>query len=268
MVSAVRKTVLQKRPGIILCDRNMNSEKTKRNYNQEYKDNTRKYAYDFDYTLRDFMVRTFQPFFLKGKALEMGCYLGEFTKKIMKHYDDVTVIEASDELIAQAKENVGPSVKFIYSTFEEANITEKYDCIFLMHTLEHLDNPIEILKKINSWLSETSRLFLVVPNANAASRQIAVKMGLIPYNTAVIESERLHGHRCTYNLDTLENEARQANLKIINKGGVFFKALSGSQYDDALKAKVITPAYLEGCYQLGMIYPDLCSSIYLICEKG
>jgi 2-polyprenyl-3-methyl-5-hydroxy-6-metoxy-1,4-benzoquinol methylase len=246
----------------------MNKENSKRDYNQEYKDNSRKYAYDFDYTLRDFMMRTFDPFFIKGKALEMGCYMGEFTKKILKVYDDVTVIEASDELVETAKKNVGPKVKFILSTFEKAEIREKYDCIFLMHTLEHLDEPVEVLKKINSWLSDKGRLFLVVPNANAASRQIAVRMGLIPYNHAVIESERLHGHNCTYTLDTLEFEARQAGLKIVHRGGVFFKALSGSQYDEALKANVITPEYLEGCYQLGMVYPDLCSSIYLICEKG
>ena len=93
-------------------------------------------------------------------------------------------------------------------------------------------------------------------------------MGIIPFNSAVIESEKLHGHNCTYSLDTLENEAKQAKLNIISRGGVFFKPLSGSQFDEALKAKVINEQYLEGCYQLGMVYPDLCSSIYLICEKG
>ena len=246
----------------------MNKDVSKRDYNQESKDNTRKYAYDFDYTLRDFMMRTFNPFFVKGKALELGCYHGEFTKKIMQVYDDVSVIEASDELIEIAKKNVGPKVKFILSTFEEVNLTEKYDCIFLMHTLEHLDKPVETLKLINSWLSDTGRLFLVVPNANAASRQIAVKMGLISHNSAILESERLIGHQITYSLDTLERDARQSGLKIINRGGVFFKALAGSQYDEALKAKVISSEYLEGCYQLGMLYPDLCSSIYVICERG
>lgn len=246
----------------------MSQSTNKRDYNQEYKDNTRKYAYDFDYTIRDFMMRTFDPFFVPGKALEMGCYKGEFTKKIMQAYDDITVIEASDELIEIAKKNTGPSVKFIFSTFEEVNITEKFDCIFLMHTLEHLDEPVEILNRVNGWLSEKGRLFLVVPNANAASRQIAVKMGLISHNSAIIESERLIGHKVTYSLDTLERDARKAGLKIINRGGVFFKAMAGSQYDEALKAGVISPAYLEGCYQLGMVYPDLCASIYLVCEKG
>jgi len=33
-----------------------------RDYNQEYRDNTRKYAYNFDYLLRDYMMQAFSPF--------------------------------------------------------------------------------------------------------------------------------------------------------------------------------------------------------------
>jgi len=51
-----------------------------RDYNAEYKDNTRKYAYNFDYILRDYMMQSFSPFLVPGKALELGCYMGEFTK--------------------------------------------------------------------------------------------------------------------------------------------------------------------------------------------
>lgn len=93
-------------------------------------------------------------------------------------------------------------------------------------------------------------------------------MGLVPYNSAVIESERLHGHRKTYSLDTLENEALAGGLKVIHRGGIFFKPLAGSQFDEALAANVISREYLEGCYKLGMIYPDLCASVFLVCEKG
>ena len=35
----------------------------------------------------------------------------------------------------------------------------------------------------------------------------------------------------------------------------------------ALAADIITPAYLDGCYSLGRIYPDLCASIYFVCER-
>src|SRR5258708_164467 len=239
-----------------------------RDYNAEYKDNTRKYAYNFDYILRDYMMQSFQPFLVAGKALEMGCYKGEFTKIILQHFSDVTVIEASDELIDYSRREVGVQVNFINSTFETVDLNAEYDSIFLMHTLEHLEDPVLVLKRINSWLSKNGGLFLVVPNANAPSRQIAVKMGLVPYNSAVIEPERLHGHRKTYSLDTLEHEALSGGLRVIHRGGVFFKPLAGSQFDEALEAKVISKDYLEGCYKLGMIYPDLCASIFLVCERG
>jgi len=239
-----------------------------RDYNEEYKDNTRKYAYNFDYLLRDYMMQSFTPFLVPGKALELGCYMGEFTALIQKQFSDVTVIEASDELIEQSRQRVGDGVNFILATFEHVKLQEKFDSIFLMHTLEHLDDPIVVLKKVNHWLSQKGRFFLVVPNANAPSRQIAVKMGLVPYNSAVIESERLHGHRKTYSLDTLEYEALSGGLRVIHRGGIFFKPLAGSQFDEALDAKVISKEYLDGCYQLGMIYPDLCASIFLVCEKG
>ena len=239
-----------------------------RDYNLEYKDNTRKYAYDFDYILRDYMMQSFLPFLVKGRALELGCYQGEFTKTIRKHFSDVTVVEASDELIDYCRPKVGPDITFIHSTFEKVELEPVYDSVFLMHTLEHLDEPVEILARVNQWLSQRGRLFLVVPNANAPSRQIAVKMGLVPYNSAVIESERLHGHRKTYSLDTLEHEAVSAGLKVIYRSGVFFKPLAGSQFDDAIAANVISREYLEGCYRLGMIYPDLCASVFVVCEKG
>lgn len=239
-----------------------------RDYNLEYQDNTRKYAYNFDYVLRDYMMQSFLPFLVKGKALELGCYKGEFTKTILKHFSDVTVVEASDELINCCKPMLGRGVTFIHSTFEAVELEPVYDSIFLMHTLEHLDDPRLVLSRINRWLSQAGRLFLVVPNANAPSRQIAVKMGLVPYNSAVIESERLHGHRRTYSLDTLEHEALSGGLKVIYRGGVFFKPLAGSQFDDALAANVISKGYLEGCYKLGMVYPDLCSSVFVVCERG
>jgi SAM-dependent methyltransferase len=244
-----------------------------RDLNQEFADtDDRKYAYDFDYVLRDFMIRQFSPFFPHtGRALEMGCYKGEFTKKLLPFFDDITVLEGSGDLIEDAKQNVGAAAGkklcFIHNYFETATLDGEFDAIFLMHTLEHLDDPIPVLKRINDWLSPTGRLFLVVPNANAPSRQIAVKMGLISHNSAVTEGEATHGHRCTYTLDTLERDARLGGLNILHRGGVFFKPFANYQFDQLMKTTIITPDYLEGCYQLGMIYPDLCASIYLICGK-
>ena len=45
----------------------------------------RKYAYAFDYIHREYMWRAFQPFLPRhagARALEMGCYRGEFTRTL------------------------------------------------------------------------------------------------------------------------------------------------------------------------------------------
>lgn len=245
--------------------------KTTRDYNKELRDTTdRKYAYAFDFdVMHPFQLQAFKPFFRPGSLLELGSYKGVFTKHFLPYFKDITCVEASEDAMSIAKNELGNGVKFVKALFETANLPSKYDNIILTHTLEHLDDPIVVLKRINNeWLSDNGRLFLVCPNANAASRQIAVKMGLINHNTAVTPAEKEHGHRRTYTLDALEKDATKAGLKVIHRSGIFFKALANFQWDKILATDIISKEYLEGCYQLGLQYPDLCSSIFLVCEKG
>jgi len=244
---------------------------TKRDYNKELRDTAdRKYAYAFDFdVMHPFMLKSFEPFFRQGNLLELGSYKGVFTKLFLPYFNDITCVEASDEAITFAKKDLGQKVKFIHSLFETVSLPSKYDNILLTHVLEHLDDPVFVLKRINDeWLSENGMFFLVCPNGNAPSRQIAVKMGLISHNAAVTQAEAEHGHKTTYTLDTLEKDARASGLEVVCRSGIFFKALANFQWDRILSTDIISKEYLEGCYQLGQQYPDLCSSIFLVCEKG
>ena len=243
----------------------------KRNYNEELKDtSSHKYAYNFDFdVMHRFMIQSFEPFLKEGNCLELGSFKGDFTKRLLPLFNDITCVEASDQAIAMAKNEFGEKVTFINSLFEEATLPTKYDNIILTHVLEHLDNPVSVMKRINNeWLSDKGRFYLVCPNANAPSRQIAVKMGLISHNDAITPAEAEHGHRITYTLDTMERDARAAGLKVVHRSGIFFKALANFQWDRLLNTDIISEEYLQGCFQLGQIYPDLCSSIFLMCEKG
>ncbi|SHI18795.1 class I SAM-dependent methyltransferase [Pollutimonas bauzanensis] len=245
--------------------------KFKRDYNTEIKDtNSHKYAYSFDFdVIHPCMIKSFEPFFNEGSLLELGSFKGDFTRRFQPYFDDITCVDASDLAIAEARKRVGDKVKFINSTFEKAVLPKRYDNIVMTHVLEHIDRPIEILKRINDeWLAEGGRFFLACPNANAPSRQIAVKMGLITHNAAVTPDEAEHGHRCTYSLDTLERDAVAAGLKVVHRSGIFFKAFANFQWDRLLNTDIISEEYLEGCYKLGQQYPDLCSSIFLMCEQG
>ncbi len=245
--------------------------KTSRDYNKESRDtHDHKYAYNFDFdVMHPFMLKSFVPFLKAGKFLELGSYRGDFTRRLMPYSRDITCVEASDEAIAAAKKILGEKITYVHALFETVVLPAKYDNIFLTHVLEHIDDPVGLLRRVNSeWLSDSGRLFLVCPNANAPSRQIAVKMGLIEHNSAITPAEAEHGHRITYSLDTLERDARAAGLAVVHRSGIFFKALANFQWDRLLSTDIISPEYLEGCYQLGQHYPDLCSSIFLLCEKG
>jgi 2-polyprenyl-3-methyl-5-hydroxy-6-metoxy-1,4-benzoquinol methylase len=244
---------------------------TKRDYNAEIRNTEgHNYAYGFDFdVMHPFMIKSFEPFFQNGSLLELGSFKGDFTRRFLPYFNDITCVEASDVAIEEARKKLGDKVKFVNSLFEDAVLPKRYENIVLTHVLEHLDNPVLVLKRVNKeWLSESGRLFLVCPNGNAPSRQIAVKMGLITHHAAVTLAEAEHGHRCTYTFDTLERDAVAAGLKVIYRSGIFFKALANFQWDRLLQTDIISQEYLEGCYKLGQHYPDLCSSIFLMCERG
>jgi 2-polyprenyl-3-methyl-5-hydroxy-6-metoxy-1,4-benzoquinol methylase len=241
-----------------------------RNYDRESQDvPERKYAYGFDLdVMHPFMLRSFAPFFRPGSVLELGSFRGEFTQRLTAHFSDITCVEASGDALAAARAALGDSAHFVHGTFDQVKLDRQYDNVILTHVLEHLDDPVGVLRRVgDEWLASAGRLFLVCPNANAPSRQIAVHMGLITHNAAVTDAERAHGHRVTYSLDTLERDARAAGLKVVHRSGIFFKALANFQWDRLLATDIISQEYLEGCYQLGHVYPDLCSSVFLLCER-
>ena len=71
--------------------------KTYRNFDDEIKDvEGHKYAYNFDLdVMHPFMLKAFMPFFRQGNLLELGSYQGDFTKRFLPDFNDITCVEAS-----------------------------------------------------------------------------------------------------------------------------------------------------------------------------
>lgn len=228
------------------------------------------YVHDFDLdVMHPYMIRAFEPFFRPGRMLELGCHEGAFTRRLQPLFDDITCVEASAEALARAREVLGDGIELLHATFEQVALPARYDNILMTHVLEHVIDPVAVLRRVNAeWLAPGGRFFLACPNANAASRQIAVKMGLIAHNAAVTDAELRHGHHRTYSLATLEQDAVAAGLKVVHRSGIFFKALANFQWDRLLRTDIVSRDYLDGCFALGLDYPDLCASIVLVCERG
>lgn len=244
----------------------------KRDFNKESSGVTYFYNFDRD-IMHPFMIKSFMPYLRKGNLLELGSYKGDFTRRLLDIpiIEDITCVEAAGDAVYMLKQTFTDNdrVNSIHSMFETVTLPVKYENIVCTHVLEHLDDPVTVLKRINDeWITDDGHLLLVCPNANAASRQIAVAMGLISHNSAVTPSEAQHGHKRTYSMETLFYDIARAGLLVVHGSGIFFKALANFQWDKLLETDIVSPEYLEGCYQVGKLYPDLCASIFLVCKKG
>lgn len=235
-----------------------------RDFDSESKDNSfRQYHYEFDTFTRTKLLRAFeQHIAANGNALEVGAYKGVMTSMLAERFVDLTVIEASSEL-SESLVCDFPTVKVVNELVENWETREKFDNIFLIHTLEHITNRIQVLRKLGSLLTSTGRLFVAVPNATALSRLIAVEMGLLEQPESITEGERLHGHTITFSLETLAQEVEEAGLNIFEKGGVVLKPLANFQMDAAMSLGIISVEFLDACDSLARTYPELSASIFL-----
>ena len=93
-----------------------------RDYDAEFKDTLdHRYAYDFDFdVMHKYMVRSFEPFLRKGSMLELGSFKGDFTRRLLPHFDDITCVEASGDAIAEARATLLLSFKILilFSIFQ------------------------------------------------------------------------------------------------------------------------------------------------------
>jgi 2-polyprenyl-3-methyl-5-hydroxy-6-metoxy-1,4-benzoquinol methylase len=226
----------------------------------------RKYNYEFDLITRKYLLREFSRSFQPNIStiLEVGSYDGSMTELILEYFDKIEVVEASSNMVETIKEKFGTRVKVHAGLVEEIDLPTRFDVIFLVHTLEHVNDPTTVLKKLKNLLAPGGRLFVAVPNANALSRQIAVSMGILNFNHDVPEGEAAQGHLRTYALDTFLFEFRKLNFEIVDSGGVILKALANFQMDAALKEGIIDDNYIKAANDLARKYPDFSTSIYAV----
>jgi len=239
-------------------------------FNCKIKDQTNIYNYDFDDKMNTFKIKKLQElidFKNIKNVLEVGCFEGGMTRHLNKYFKNVDIIEPATDCISKMK-SLGYKNKFINNILQNYNTNVKYDLIIISHTLEHIEDRISALNKAESLLSPNGYLYVVVPNGTSISRLIAHKLKILPYPCCVTKGEKEHGHFITYDLFSLERDARKTKLEIIDKGGIILKIFGNAQYDKALKHKIIDDNFLNACYELGNERPLDCSSIYFLGKKN
>jgi 2-polyprenyl-3-methyl-5-hydroxy-6-metoxy-1,4-benzoquinol methylase len=97
------------------------------------------------------------------KILDVGCGTGYFSYKAAKKGADVLGIDFSAEAIEIAQTKYQHS-HLKYQQMNVKKIKDKYDVIVSIGTLEHMDNPLQILKLFKKYLNPKGKIIITSPN--------------------------------------------------------------------------------------------------------
>ena len=215
---------------------------------------------DFDRRLVGFRFRTMLPHVKGSRCLELGTGDGVMTAMLADHFDHLTVVEGSRRLLDVIPDR--PNLTKVHSLFEEYHPEQRFDAVIMEHVLEHVEDPVGILKLATPWLSDDGVIVVGVPNAHSFHRLVAVKMGLLGSVYELNARDHEVGHRRVYDWTTLRADVEAAGLEVAHIDGVFFKPLSNGQIDQNW-----TEDMIEGFYQLGMDFPQNAAEITAICRR-
>lgn len=215
---------------------------------------------NIDFKLAEFGFATLKPHF-KGKlALELGPASGYMTKLLVNEFETLHIVEGSKPLLDGIPEY--DNVTKYRSLFEDFNTDIKFDTIIMSHVLEHIADPVEVLKRIRTWLKEDGIFLISVPNAKSLHRTVAVEMGLLKDEYQLNQRDRELGHYRVYDLPKLRADLEKASFTVEQMGGYFLKPLTNGQID-----KYWDAAMIEGFYQAGKRFPEICAEIYAVVRK-
>jgi SAM-dependent methyltransferase len=128
--------------------------------------------------------------------------------------------------------------------------------------LEHIADPVPLLKQILTWLSPGGKFIVGVPNAKSFHRMVAVKMGLLESIYSLNERDLQLGHERVYDMDLLKAHLTEAGFSISHETGVFLKFLANGQIEQWFSQEMI-----QAFYELGKDYPELCAEILVIASN-
>lgn len=209
----------------------------------------------------EYCANIFMRYMSGGSVLELGPAEGVMTDILYQQYPDYSVVDGSSNFAASIKARY-PEMTVQCELFESFEPDRKYDNIILGHVLEHVDDPVEMLKNACSWLSDKGIILSAVPNSHSIHRQVGVKLGMIGDEHELNRAEKSIGHRRVYDMDSFLADFAQAGLHVKASGGYWLKPLANSQLEEIGSVPLIK-AFME----LGESYPEISGEIYIIAEN-
>lgn len=182
-------------------------------YDTEYHSKTVSGAYNVDETVSLYEYQIFKSYLLKflpqeGRILDVGCGVGNMLMQLKNDTRYTTSgVEISKDAAERAQQN---GLNVLNGNLFDANFEdESFDAVFLLYVLEHVDNPLEVLKEIKRILKKNGLLFLAVPNY----RYLRIAFDNIAAKLIIHKSATLHPE------EHLQNFTPVTLKKMLNKAG-------------------------------------------------
>lgn len=234
---------------------------------------------EYNRFLAQYKVESCLENFRGDSLLDLACGDGMMTEMFARHVSRVVGVDANGAHLSRARQRL-PKAEFCESLVEDLELDERFDTVTMLDLLEHVVDPIAVLRKAASFLTDSGVLIIHVPNALAINRRLAVLMGTLEHCEELSPFDlQIAGHRRSYSMQTLCKDIETAGLNIEKTGGIFYKILSTAQMDWFLKnglweeggfgwGRVGGPQkdwkaeFCRASYELGKQHPEDCNIIY------
>lgn len=125
--------------------------------------------------------------------------------------------------------------------------------------LEHVNDPLSIVKQYRQYLNPGGIIYIAVPNAKSLHRVIGHYAGLLPDMYALGPYDIELGHKRYYDLDSITNLVTEAGMQVSVQKGLMLKPITGDQ----MRKLEWQENIIDALFIIGEDYPAISNCIYL-----
>lgn len=170
------------------------------------------------------------------KIAEFGCGKGYLTYSLNQAGYDCNGFDLSSEAILFAKNNFGNYYHCIDITNSNNN-SQLFDIIICMEVIEHLSNPLDVIRKLLDQLTPNGILVLSTPQKNIA-------------NKSIWDTELPPVHLWWFSKKSIEIIATKINAKLQFVDAYPFYQLTGQKYPDLNESSELRPSFFDEEFHL------------------
>jgi 2-polyprenyl-3-methyl-5-hydroxy-6-metoxy-1,4-benzoquinol methylase len=160
--------------------------------------------------LRKRRINAVKPY-LQGKILDFGCGVGVLAG--ICGNENYTGVDIDEESVKIAKASY-PDLEFTCKLPED----EQFDVVVMMAIIEHIDDPIELLKKFSALLKPNGKIVLTTPHPSVeAIHTFGSKIKLFSSNAA-------EEHENLFDRKSMNNSLEKAGLNLLHYKRFLFGA--------------------------------------------